>query len=58
MEPLAYSHELPAYVDPAEATDASGADESSGLGALLVIASPFALAAWLAIGLAAYRLVT
>lgn len=58
MEPLAYSHELPAYVDPAEATDASEADEGGGLGALLVIASPFALAAWLAIGLAVYRLVT
>lgn len=59
MEPLAYSRELPAYVDPAEANDcASEADESSGLGALLVVASPFALAAWLAIGLAVYRLLT
>jgi uncharacterized membrane protein len=58
MEPLAYSRELPAYVDPAEANDRlSEADESSGLGALLVVASPVALAAWLATGLAVYRLV-
>ncbi|MGH3057076.1 MAG: hypothetical protein ACRDPP_02430 [Gaiellaceae bacterium] len=56
MEPLAYSHELPAYVDPAEANDRPGV--SSGLASLLVIASPFALTAWVAIGLAVHRLVT
>ena len=56
MEPLAFSSELTAY---AEAHDVpSEADERGGLAALLVIASPFALAAWVAIGLAVYRLVT
>jgi hypothetical protein len=59
MEPLASSRELPAYVQPAEANDGlSEAGVSTGLGALLVVASPFALAAWVAIGLAVYRLVT
>jgi len=58
MEPLASSREPPAYIEPAEANDGlSEAVVSSGLGALLVIASPFALAAWVAIGLAFYRLV-
>lgn len=58
MEPLAFSRELPAYIEPAEANDGlSEVVVSSGLGALLVIASPFALAAWVAIGLAVYRLV-
>ena len=58
MEPLAFSRELPAYIAPAEANDGlSEAVVSSRLGALLVIASPFALTAWVAIGLAVYRLV-
>jgi hypothetical protein len=59
MEPLASSRELPASAEPAETRDGTAeAGESNGLGALLVVASPFALAAWLAIGLAVYRLVT
>lgn len=58
MEPLASSRELTAYKS-AEAHDVpSEAGERGGLAALLVIASPFALAAWVAIGLAVYRLVT
>lgn len=59
MEPLAFSSELTAYAEPAEAHDVpSEAGERGALAALLVIASPFALAAWVAIGLAVYRLVT
>lgn len=59
MEPLASSRELTAYAESAEAHDVpSEAGERGGLAALLVIASPFALAAWVAIGLAVYRLVT
>jgi hypothetical protein len=59
MESLASSHELPASAEPAEARDGTAdAGESSGLGGLLIILSPFALAAWLAIGSAVYRVVT
>jgi hypothetical protein len=59
MEPLASSRELPAYVEPAEAGEGpSEAGEGSGLGALLIMLTPFALAAWFAIGLAVYRVVT
>jgi hypothetical protein len=51
-------HELPAYVESAEASDAAfEAGEGSRLGALLVLASPFALTAWVAIGVTVYRLV-
>jgi hypothetical protein len=58
MDTPAFSHELPAYVESAEARDASSeAGEGSRLGALLVLASPFALATWVAIGAAVYRLV-
>jgi hypothetical protein len=58
METLAQSRELRARVDSVEASDASEAGEGSGLGALLILLSPFALAAWFAIGLAVYRVVT
>jgi hypothetical protein len=58
MERLAQSHELRAYVESAEASDGSEAGGSSRLGALLILLSPFALAAWFAIGLAVYRVVT
>ena len=59
MDPPAFSHELPAYVESAEASDASSeAGEGSRLAALLVFASPFALGAWIAVGVAVYRAVT
>jgi hypothetical protein len=59
MEPLASSSELPAYVEPAEASERPlEAGEGSGLGALLIMLTPFALAAWFAIGLVVYRVVT
>ena len=59
MEPLATSRELPAYVEPAEASEGPlEAGEGSGLGALLIMLTPFALAAWFAIGLAVYRAAT
>jgi hypothetical protein len=59
MEPLASSRELPAYIEPAEAGEAPlEAGEGSGLGALLMMLTPFALAAWFAIGLAVYRVAT
>ena len=59
MEPLAPSREFPVYVDaPAASEGLSEAREDSGLGALLIVLTPFALAAWLAIGLAISRAVT
>jgi hypothetical protein len=59
MEPLASSPELPAYVESAEASEGSSeAGEGNGLGALLMTLTPFALAAWFAIGLAVYRAIT
>jgi hypothetical protein len=58
MDTPAFTHELPAYAESAEASDAlSEAGESGRLAALLVLASPFALAAWVAVGAAVYRLV-
>ena len=44
-------------VDEAPARDAAEAAATSGLGALLVLLTPFGLAAWVGIGLAIYRLV-
>jgi hypothetical protein len=59
MEPLAHSREFPAYFESAEAREGpSETGESGGLGALLIMLTPFALAAWLAIGLAVSRVVT
>ena len=58
MEGLAHSRELRAHVDSVEASDGLDAAEGSGLGALLILLSPFALAAWFAIGSAVYRVVT
>ena len=59
MEPLASSSELSAYVGSPKARESpSEADEGTRLGALLVVLTPFALAAWFAIGLAVYRGVT
>ena len=59
MEPLASSRELPTYLESAEARDGpSEAGESNGLATLLIILSPFALAAWLAIASAVYRVAT
>jgi hypothetical protein len=59
LEPLASSPELPAYVESAEASEGSWeAGEGSGLGALLITLTPFALAAWFAIGLAVHRAIT
>jgi hypothetical protein len=57
METSAQFRELRAHVESAEASDGWEAGDS-GLGALLIILSPFALAAWFAIGLAVYRVVT
>jgi hypothetical protein len=58
MEHLA-STELQTYVEPAEATAGSRVvGEGVGLGALLVMLMPFALAAWSAIGFAVYRVLT
>jgi hypothetical protein len=55
VESSAHSY---AYVESADATDGpAGAREGIGLGAVLVILSPFALAAWVAIGLGVYRVV-
>jgi hypothetical protein len=56
MEPLATSHELPAFGEHVDALD--GPAETGGLGALLVVLSPLALAAWYAIGSAVYRALT
>jgi hypothetical protein len=58
METSAQSRELWAHVESAEASDGWEADGSSRLGALLIILSPFALAAWAAIGSAVYRILT
>lgn len=58
MEPSASAHELTADAESAEAGDRSSEAKGPGLGALLVIASPFALAAWVAIGVAVYQAVT
>lgn len=53
------SRELPAYVESADPKEGpSEAGEGSGLGALLILLTPFALTAWLAIGLAVHRVVT
>ena len=58
MDSPAFSHQLPAYAEPAGAREASSeAGEGSRLAALLVLASPFALTAWVAIGVAFYRVV-
>lgn len=58
MEHLAPSSELPVFAD---STDASGGrsepGEGIGLGALLIVLTPFGLAAWFALGLAAFRVV-
>jgi hypothetical protein len=59
MEPLADSRVFPAYVESAEAGESpSETGESGRLAALLMVLTPFALAAWLAIGLAVYLAVT
>jgi hypothetical protein len=58
MESSAQSQELRAYVESGEASDGSEAGGSSRFGALLMLLLPFALAAWFAIGLAVYRVVT
>ena len=51
MEPSAQSYASTAY-ESAEGSDgSSGVREGAGLGPLLVILSPFALVAWVAIGL-------
>lgn len=56
METLAPSGELPVHVDATGASECpSEAREGIGLGALLIVLTPFALAAWLAIGLAVSR---
>jgi hypothetical protein len=44
-------------VDESPAPDAAEVPATSGLGALLVLLTPFGLAAWVGIGLAIYRLV-
>ncbi|HEY7560672.1 MAG TPA: hypothetical protein VH650_00715 [Gaiellaceae bacterium] len=58
MERLATSYELP-YLEPTQADTGPWDDgEDGGLAALLVMATPLALAAWYAIGLAVHQLVT
>lgn len=59
MESLGYSGAPMAYVESAEANDRhSRADEGDGLGAVVIVLTPFALAAWVAIGLVVYRAIT
>jgi hypothetical protein len=59
MEPSAQSYAPTAYVESVEEADRSAdAREGIGLGALLIILSPFAVVAWVAIGLGVYRIVT
>jgi hypothetical protein len=46
-----------AYVESADAAGGrAGAGEGIGLGPVLIVLSPFALAAWVAIGLGMYRI--
>jgi hypothetical protein len=58
MEPPAASHVPPADGELADVPESSPAVASEGLRALLVALSPLALAAWIALGVALYRLVT
>jgi hypothetical protein len=59
MEPSAQSYAPTAYVESVEeAGRPADAREGIGLGALLIILSPFAVAAWVAIGLGVYRVLT
>ena len=59
MEPSAQSYAPTAYVESVEEADRpADVREGIGLGALLIILSPFAVAAWVAIGLGVYRVVT
>jgi hypothetical protein len=59
MEPSAQSYAPTAYVESVEEADRpADAREGIGLGALLIILSPFGVAAWVAIGLGVYRVVT
>jgi hypothetical protein len=59
MEHLASAREHSASFEAPEATeDSQVVGEGIGLGALLVVLMPVALAAWFAIGLMAYRVLT
>ena len=59
MEPSVSSPTFPAYDESDQASeDPAEVGEGSGLALLLIILTPFALAAWFAIGLAVYRGVT
>ena len=58
MEPSAYSSELPAFGEAAEASEySSEGREGMGLSALLIVLAPFALVAWFAIGIALYKVI-
>ena len=60
MEPSAYFRAPTACAESAEASDGSSvvAREGPGLGPVLIILMPCALAAWVAIGVAVYGVVT
>ena len=58
MKPPAASHAPPADGELADVPDSPYAVASEGLRALLVALSPLALAAWVALGVAVYRLLT
>ncbi|HWB55598.1 MAG TPA: hypothetical protein VG479_01515 [Gaiellaceae bacterium] len=58
MERLASPYELSAYLEPTRPGTGPWDDAEGGLAALLVMATPLALASWLAIGVALYHAVT
>lgn len=58
MEPSAAPYAPKVYVESPEVTGGLDVPEGIGLGTLLILLSPFALAAWFAIGSAVYRVVT
>jgi hypothetical protein len=59
MKLSASLRELPVFFDSVEARESPPeAGEGIGLGALLVMLVPIALAAWFAIGVVVYRVIT
>jgi hypothetical protein len=59
MEPSAHSCAPTAYAESPKASDGpSVAIQGPGLAPVLILLMPFALAAWVAIGLAVYRVGT
>jgi hypothetical protein len=59
MKLSASLRELPVFFESVDARESPPeAGEGNGLGALVVMLVPFALAAWLAIGVAVYRVIS